>query len=257
MQNKFSAICPVCESNNWDRIYRINEWDINECKTCHFAIIDPLPVRERRGEYYCEEKVIVRNIKKKTLSKKISGALKKFFSKAAKRNKSKIFFDKFCKYLAPGAKVLDVGCGDGSFLRLAKSKFVGSGIEISTYLAGLAGKDSDLKIFSGDFLTTDTNEIYDGICMISLLEHLDSPQRALKKCFDNLNKGGVLLLKTVNYSCLNRKIKRGGWTGFRPPDHIVYFTPKNLTRMLRKVGFRKIRISSWPFNDNMYCDAFK
>ena len=47
------------------------------------------------------------------------------------------------------------------------------------------------------------------------------------------------------------------WTGFRPPDHIVYFTPKNLSCMLKKIGFSKIKFSSWIFNDNMYCDAIK
>jgi 2-polyprenyl-3-methyl-5-hydroxy-6-metoxy-1,4-benzoquinol methylase len=151
-----------------------------------------------------------------------------------------------------------VGCGDGSFLRLAKKQFACTGIEISEYLAALARKQDDIKVMVGNFLATDfANEKYGGITLISLLEHLDDPMQAIKKCFDLMDNGGVLLMKTVNYGCLNRRIKREGWTGFRPPDHIIYFNPSNLKRLLSKIGFTKIKISAWAFNDNMYCDAWK
>lgn len=183
--------------------------------------------------------------------------MKRFFNKLMSRDKSGIFLRKFFLYLSPGAKILDIGCGDGSFIKQAKEKFDCMGLEISEYLASLARKNG-LNIIVGNFLLTDfANEKYDGITLISLLEHLGDPEVAMKKCFSLLNKGGVLLIKTVNYGCLNRRIKRGNWTGFRPPDHIIYFTPPSLKRLLRKIGFTKIKISSWAFNDNMYCDAWK
>ena len=184
--------------------------------------------------------------------------MKRLFSRATKRNKSEIFYNKLSHYLSPGAKVLDIGCGDGSFLKLAKKQFTCAGIEISEYLAALARKQGDIQVMVGNFLTTGfTSEKYDAITLISLLEHLDNPIQGIKKCFDLLSNGGVLLMKTVNYSCLNRRIKKEGWTGFRPPDHIIYFTPSNLKRFLKKIGFSKIRISAWAFSDNMYCDAWK
>jgi predicted SAM-dependent methyltransferase len=101
------------------------------------------------------------------------------------------------------------------------------------------------------------SEEYDGVTLISLLEHLDDPLQAVKKCFEFLRPGGVLLLKTVNYNCLNRRAKKAGWTGFRPPDHVVYFNPYNLRLLLKKAGFKKINISAMPFNDNMYCEAWR
>lgn len=184
--------------------------------------------------------------------------MKHSFSRAINRNKSEIFYNKLSCYLSSGAKVLDVGCGDGSFLKLAKKQFICTGIEISEYLAAAAKKHGDIKVKVGDLLTADfANEKYDGITLISLLEHLDDPMQAIKKCFDLMNDNGVLLIKTVNYGCLNRRIIKEGWTGFRPPDHIIYFAPSNLKRFLKKIGFTKIKISAWAFNDNMYCDAWK
>jgi 2-polyprenyl-3-methyl-5-hydroxy-6-metoxy-1,4-benzoquinol methylase len=107
-------------------------------------------------------------------------------------------------------------------------------------------------------LTVDFDkEQHDAVTLISLLEHLDDPKRALERCYELLNNNRVLLLKTVNYACLNRKIRGGKWAGFRPPDHVGYFSPSNLKKLLQKTGFTRIKIFAPPFADNMYCDAWK
>lgn len=254
----YRLTCPVCENKNWGKVYHIGAWDIEECKKCGFAKIDPFPPRDNRQLCYSKEEVIVRNTKKKSFSRNFSRSMKQLFSKATKRNKSEIFYNKLCRHLPPHSKILDIGCGGGSFLRLAKNRFNCAGVEISEYLASLARGVEGIGIKCGNFLDVDfKGETYDAITLISLLEHLDDPLGALKKCFGLLNKNGILLLKTVNYACLNRKIKKAKWTGLRPPDHVVYFTPRNLSQILKKAGFSKIKVKAWPFNDNMYCDAFR
>ncbi|MFH0762768.1 MAG: class I SAM-dependent methyltransferase [Candidatus Omnitrophota bacterium] len=256
MREGHIIICPACENSKWADVYRIKEWRIKECAVCGFARIDPLPGRETRPGFYSQEKVVSNNSKQLRHPQKLSRAMKRFFNRIAGRDKSKIFYNKLSGYLPADAKILDIGCGDGSFLRLAKRRFSCTGIEISEYLAGLAGKQNGVKIITGDFQTAGlAYEKFDGITLISLLEHLDDPQGTIKKCFNLLNNGGILLIKTVNYGCLNRVIKKENWTGFRPPDHIAYFTPSSLKRLLKKAGFTRIKISAWPFNDNMYCDA--
>lgn len=258
MQEKGAFICPVCASTEWRSVYRIQQWGIEECLVCALARIDPLPARDSRPALYSQEKVVERNAKEKTRAQKFSRAMKRFFNKIAKRNKNKIFHDKLSRYLPAGSKILDVGCGDGSFLSAAKDKFACTGVEISEYLADLARRQAGIKVISGDFLSLNLlNEKFDGVTLISLLEHLNDPQGSVKRCFELLKQGGVLLIKTVNYGCLNRVFKKKEWTGFRPPDHLFYFNPANLKALLKKAGFSKIRISAWPFSDNMYCDARK
>ncbi|MCX5713249.1 MAG: class I SAM-dependent methyltransferase [Candidatus Omnitrophica bacterium] len=251
-------ICPVCGSKTWIKRYTIGDWTIDECVVCGFAHIDPMPVREKRAECYSEAKVVERNIKRKNTLQKLSRFFKKIFSKITGRDKSAIFYKKLLKLLSPKAKILDIGCGDGSFICKAKEDFDCTGIEISGYLASLAQGKPGIKVMTGNFLDTKFDrEAYDGVTMISLLEHLDDPLQAVKKCFEFLRQGGVLLMKTVNYDCLNRKIRKGEWTGFRPPDHLVYFNPSNLELLLKKAGFKKIKVSAMPFNDSMYCEAWK
>ncbi len=252
------TICPVCGSREWIKRYKVGAWTIEECKVCGFAHIDPMPERLDRAECYSEAKVVERNVKQKSSLQKLSRSLKRLWSKVAKRDKSAIFYNKLLHYLPPKSRILDIGCGDGSFICKAKENFVCTGIEISGYLASLAEKKNEIKVITGNFLNIEFKSgECDGVTLISLLEHLDDPLQALKKCFEFLRSGGILLMKTVNYNCLNRKIKKGGWTGFRPPDHVVYFNPSNLKLLLEKIGFKKIKISSMPFNDNMYCEAWK
>jgi 2-polyprenyl-3-methyl-5-hydroxy-6-metoxy-1,4-benzoquinol methylase len=258
MQERDKFTCPVCENSKWADFCKIKEWSVRECAVCGYASIYPVPRRETRPGFYSQEKVVERNAKQLRFSQKFSRVMKRFFNKIANRNKGAVFYNKLSGYLSEAAKILDIGCGDGSFLKLAKTRFSCTGIEISEYLAGLAGEKNGIKVIVGDFQAADfVHERFDGITLISLLEHLDDPARAIKKCFNLLNNGGVLLIKTVNYGCLNRMIKKGNWTGFRPPDHVVYFTPQSLRLLLKKIGFTRIRVSSWPFNDNMYCDAWK
>lgn len=252
------TICPVCGSREWKTRYRIEQWNIDECRLCAFTRIDPFPARSTRSECYSKEKIDKRNTAEKNFFQKLSRVLKGSFGMVTKRSKSRIFYKKLRKYLSGGSRVLDIGCGDGSFLKLAKKDFTCTGIEISEHLASLARKQDDIEVITGNFINTDfSKEKYNGITMISLLEHLDDPEQALNKCLELLDVKGILLMKTVNYSCLNRSIKRERWTGFRPPDHMIYFNPANLRMLLQKIGFSRINISAWPFNDNMYCEAIR
>jgi len=251
-------ICPVCENEQWRNIYQIDQWTIDECIRCKFARIDPLPEHESRSELYTEEKIVKRDTRKRSTLTKFSRFMKRSFNKLTKRDKSKIFYTKLSRYLSHGKKILDVGCGAGAFLISANQRFACSGVEISQYLADKARANGDFQIHVGNFQTLDfQDEKFDGITLISIIEHLDDPLGTIKKCYSLLNPGGVLLLKTVNYSCWNRLLVRDKWTGLRPPDHVIYFSPSNLTTILKKVGFSNTKTSAWTFNDNMYCDAWK
>ena len=251
--------CPVCGSEDWNNVYHIQMWSIGECKGCGFARIDPLPDRAQRSEFYCGQEVIKRFEKKRRGIVKLSREIKLWANRVSKRDKTRIFQKKTLRYVPRGGSVFDIGCGDGSYLERMKDQYRCFGIEMSDFLADYARKERHLEnIYTGDFQDFPLDgKKFDAITMISLIEHLDDPLRTLVKCFEHLNHNGVLILKTVNYNCVNRKIMKEKWVGLRPPDHIVYFSPGNLERLLRKIGFARVKVSAFPMNDNMYCDAFK
>jgi 2-polyprenyl-3-methyl-5-hydroxy-6-metoxy-1,4-benzoquinol methylase len=251
--------CLVCDQNHWIHEYQVGPHGVKICRGCQFAMLDPMPSRESRQEFYRGVNIDARDTSKKdSLGRQISIRWKQFIHPIAKQNKKDIFYRKLVRHVPEGAKILDVGCGKGSFLERATQRFACSGIEISEALADVARGRVNGEIFVGDFLMTDFGDRkYDGITLISILEHWDDPLGALKKVYHLMTDQGVMLLKTVNFQCWNRVIMGKKWTGLRPPDHMVYFDPRNLKQLLHKVGFSKVVSHAWGLNDNMYCEAWK
>lgn len=257
-KNKHMTTCPVCGEAQWKNVYLLKPWTIGECTKCRFARIDPLPERAERPDMYSEEKIINRLKKKRGPMSQAALVSKRFINKHFRHNKNKIFLDKLHTYLPDGGILLDGGCGTGGILLHARDQYQCHGIEISAYLAGLASRHDGLNVCCGDLQTFDFGELrFDAITLVSIIEHLDDPSGMAQKCYRLLNPNGVLLIKTPNYLSLNRFIRQSTWPGFRPPDHLVYFSPGNLQALLKKTGFRKFRTTALPFNDNMYIDAFK
>ena len=115
-----------------------------------------------------------------------------------------------------------------------------------------------IPVHVGDFCTYNFgDQRFNAITMVSLLEHLHDPVLALQRCYALLEAAGVLIIKTVNHAGLNRHLLGSRWSGYRPPDHLVYFSPRNLRRLLRQIGFTKVTTRAAPFNDSFYCFAHK
>lgn len=257
-KNNHMLTCPVCGESQWRSLYDLTPWTIEECTKCRFARIDPLPERAERPDMYSEERIVSRQNKKRGPISQAALVSKRWLNKHFRHNKNKIFLDKLHAYLPNGGRLLDGGCGAGGILLHARDRYECHGIEISAYLAELANRNEGLNVQVGDLQTYDFKGLtFDAITLVSIIEHLDDPAGMVRKCHDLLKPGGVLLLKTPNFMCMNRFIRRSGWPGLRPPDHLVYFSPRNLQLLLEKAGFRRFSTTALPFNDNMYIDAFK
>lgn len=259
MQRETISNCFVCEGDNWKKIYTINHWDILQCTSCDFAKIDPFLENLNRSEFYSKENINKRSKKKRSAMREAFRNIKGFTNNTLlKRNKNAIFIKKIHKYFPGGGNILDIGCGDGSFHVELEEKYRCQGIEISKDLAQHAGRIKKLKVVQGDLLTADfSNQKFDLIMIISVLEHLRNPAETLSKCYDLMHEHSVLLIKTINFASHNRDFAGDKWSGLRPPDHLIHFNPKNLKQLLTKVGFRKFKICSWIYNDNMYFDVWK
>ncbi len=251
--------CPVCHQDNWRLLYKISDFNIMECLACKFAQIDPFPVQSTRADFYSETAIENRHTqKKRNLLKQIAASLRHMGRKITGHNKSNIFAKFLHKYIKPGSRLLDIGCGTGAILINARIDYVCTGIEISPHLAQVTQNRLGVEVITGDFCNVDFgNHSFDCITMVSLLEHLPNPVIALKKCYELLTTNGYLILKTVNHQGVNRRILGSGWSGYRPPDHMVYFGPVNLALLLEKTGFSNIETRAGLFNDNFYCIAKK
>lgn len=141
-------------------------------------------------------------------------------------------------------RILDVGCGSGHFLKVAKdNEWRTYGTEIAS---GAMDQLSSLGItgFCGELQAAAyAAEFFDVIYCSEVIEHVLDPFALLGEIARVLRRDGMLYLTTPNYDSLSRRLLGFKWRNIAL-EHISYFTPRTISRALGEAGFRKIGAST-------------
>ncbi len=156
-------------------------------------------------------------------------------------------------YFTGSHRLLDVGCGAGFFMAEArKHGWEVEGVEILPSAVEYARKEFNLKVHIGEIAELPLPDgHYDVITMWETIEHLQNPMAILEQVNRLLRPGGLLALSTPNFSSLVRLLIRYRWPSIGPGDHIIYFTPKTMTKMLRLNGFDPKRVATAELDTNV------
>ena len=143
--------------------------------------------------------------------------------------------------------LLDIGCGNGSFVRLAQS-CGWSAVGIDPDPQAVQGAASEgLSVFCGDLQVFEGKQaLFDVITMNHVIEHVHEPLDVLRRCHELLRPGGQLWVDTPNIESLGFSLFRENWRGIEAPRHLVLFNRQSLADSLRLVGFAEVRSRSRP-----------
>lgn len=130
-------------------------------------------------------------------------------------------------------RMLEIGCGTGCFLDEAiKLGWDADGIEISEYAAQQAIARG-LSVVCGPIDEIDLpNEEYDCVVLWDVIEHLPNPTSAIEIAAGALKRGGILALSTGDVTSLCARICGKRWHLFNLPEHLFFFSPRSLEKML-------------------------
>jgi SAM-dependent methyltransferase len=134
--------------------------------------------------------------------------------------------------LAPGARVLDIGCRDGGLRRFLPSGVRYQGIDITPEFAG---PDIMIRDISQGIPFPEAS--IDCVFCIEVLEHVPNPYGTLSEIHRVLSPGGTLILSVPNPYHFKELI----WNLFRIPDrqgHIYGWTRQTMTKLGEMNGFR-------------------
>lgn len=150
-------------------------------------------------------------------------------------------------------KVLDIGCGQGSFLQLVKERTGAEtwGIEIITEVAELAKNVVD-NILVGkieDLINLIPQNYFDCITFNDVLEHLVEPEEILKLTKSKLSENGIVLASIPNvrfiknlYELLIERDWEYKESGILDSTHLRFFTQKSMCRLFKNAGYQVISI---------------
>lgn len=238
-----TCISPNCGSTI-RVLFKLEKFDVHHCEKCGLLYRQPLPTEQELHEMY-EDSNYLNSV---YFSGQNQNASVKERPEIAIYQEGLAWLDNNLKH--EKVRLLDVGCGTGFFLSMAKKRgWEVEGVEISNEHAKLAQEQFNVSVQNSNFIDVDFKPAsYDAITMWDLLEHLEDPWASLKKARSLLKPGGVLVVFTINSASLFNRVAglsyrmTGGMVRkavelLYDKRHNFYFTQKSLDKVLVNEGF--------------------
>lgn len=135
-----------------------------------------------------------------------------------------------------GRTILDVGCGDGTFLSTLSDEWSKHGVEPSVSGARLA-QQRNLDVACATLDTTTKAYEVDLISALDVIEHVVDPHNFVESLKLQLRKGGVVLLLTGDADAYPARIAGPQWSYLKWCGHISVFSQAGLRKLLESHGF--------------------
>lgn len=201
-----------------------------KCRTCSLVYLDPRPTLGDMATIYPAE------YHSFDFSEEDYGLVHKIRSRLeAKR------LLEYCGLLPDGARILDVGCGDGFHLRLLREfgnkSWNLEGVDLDRR-AIEAAERSGSNVHFGSIESLDLKpESYDVIYTIQTIEHVERPDEFLAAVSRLVKPGGRVVIVTDNTDSVDFGLfKKGYWGGYHFPRHLNLFNKISLSKLAQKAG---------------------
>ena len=159
------------------------------------------------------------------------------------------------KYKPDKGSLLEVGCATGEFLNVGCQRgwqVIGTDASQSLAEVGKTKYGVEIIVSSSVKAIAWPAEQFDVVYASHVMEHLPSPSATLRELWRVLKPGGLILIQVPNEFedllyvlfrwLATKRYKRGGAPIF---DHVYFFSPQTMTRMVEQTGFSLLEISTW------------
>jgi SAM-dependent methyltransferase len=206
------------------------------CARCGLAYQNPRLKLEHIGAYYDDEYIAHR-------LKTNWGWLTPLYRRAmGKIDRAKVSIVNETIALGSESRVLDVGCGAGSFLAALRGRYGAAvtGIDFKD-LSGLPWLEG-VEFRQGLFYEqTFGDRRFDLITMWHFLEHDYDPRRSLQSARKLLAPGGRLVIEVPRLDCLTWRLYHDRWPGLQAPQHTTLMSQASLRRMVAEAGLEVVK----------------
>lgn len=232
------ATCPICgPSASAVLRYSFDPYKVVACSSCGLNYLSPRLTQEAILKLYKDEAYYNSNVSGQGYDEylEISENWEKTFTRRLKQ---------IAPYKSSG-RALDIGCGPGYFLSAAqKMGFDVYGLDPSDYIVEMAKKAWGERVQLGLIESANYEpESFDLIVAFDTFEHIYDPNKFLQAIHSFLKPGGVLAITTPDPTSTLSKISGKNWVSYKLPEHVFYWSPETIRRVLKK-DFEVLEIRS-------------
>jgi SAM-dependent methyltransferase len=144
-----------------------------------------------------------------------------------------------------GGSLLDLGSGTGEVLLTARDRgWQVQGVEPERTAAEMARERGlDVAVAKLDDAGLPARS-FDVVCAYHVLEHQPDSRAFLETMARWARPGGFVAIEVPNWQSMQRRRLGQEWSGLRPREHLVHFTPATLTAAFRAAGIAPVSVRS-------------
>jgi 2-polyprenyl-3-methyl-5-hydroxy-6-metoxy-1,4-benzoquinol methylase len=154
------------------------------------------------------------------------------------------FLDRLEPYKKTG-NLLDVGCGIGYFLEVAKERgWEVYGTEFTDQAVKIC-REKGIQMHQGPLDSLNYQEgFFDVLCSFEVIEHINNPLHELNQSVQVMRDGGAYFLTTPNFNSLLRYYLKDKYNVICYPEHLSYYTKSTIKRLFTTNSFKCRYIST-------------
>jgi 2-polyprenyl-3-methyl-5-hydroxy-6-metoxy-1,4-benzoquinol methylase len=228
------AACP-CGSHEAIRdVFRTETRRYVECRGCGLVFRSPRPIADLVTSFYRDE---------------YDGAYGRAEGVSDRRAVFESVLGHIERYKRSPGRLLDVGCGDGDFLVLCRSRgWSCFGVELSTGAAARAAARG-LAMLPPDWVqaappSEERAAPYDVITLINVLETVPDPLAVLRRVRAALAPNGLVAVRVSNgaFHLAMRRPARWVRAQYQQAFHLFVYSPRALSRLSEAAGFHPVSV---------------
>ena len=165
-------------------------------------------------------------------------------------------FRKNQKDLSKKGKVLDIGCAYGPYLSASSDLgWIPFGIEPSSDAVNYVRNNLNFKAICSKFpvenLPSEFSN-FNAVTMWYVIEHFENLDQVLSSISSLLDKKGIFAFATPSNSGVSGKYNRETFYKQSPQDHFSIWNPKVAKKILKKYGFKTVKVVSTGIHPERY-----
>ena len=233
--------CDCCSGDRWHQLFSENGVHLGSCPDCDLHYVREMPARERRmtdmeeGHYAGSQEVLE--------------ASRQLASERVLEQRFQGFVD-LARAHVPSGRWLDVGCGAGLLLALARrSGYQAEGVELNA--------DRRATAQAGGFTVHGVpvedvgypDDSFDVVSLINVFSHLTSPTQTFEELRRILRPGGVAVMATGEITAGAQKSHMLTWN---LGDHLYFLGDRTMKTYADLLGFTVVHHERRWLPDEMF-----